>query len=294
VLLEQIGLPIPAIPMLLLAGAEAVDAPAHGVLALAVATLACTAANLTWFYAGRAYGHRVLKLLCRVSLSVDSCVRQTENVFERRGAAALVTAKFLPGLTVVAPPMAAALGFGLSAFLIYNTIGTVLYCGTFVVLGAAFHTEIDWLLGRLTQLGGQALVLVLALLLAYVAYRWWERRRFLKTLRTARIEVDELARLMSDGEPPIVLDVRSRTSRQLHGRRIPGALPVDLDSLEPSLQAIPLDREVVVYCACPNEASAVKVALLLHGRGVRRVRPLAGGIDAWEQAGRPTEMLGTA
>ena len=233
----------------------------------------------------------MLKLLCRVSLSPDSCVRQTENVFERRGVATLVTAKFLPGLTIVAPPMAAALGFAPRTFLLYNGIGTVLYCGCFLALGAAFHSQVDWLLGQLASLGASALVLVAALLAAYVAYRWWDRRRFLQTLKTARVDVDELFRMISQGEEPILLDVRSRTSRQLDGRRIPGARPVDLDDLEFSLGEIPRDREVVVYCSCPNEASAVKVALLLRERGIRRVRPLAGGIDAWVVAGRPIETF---
>jgi len=291
VLLEQIGLPIPATPVLLFAGARAFDEPWYGIDALAAATFACTVSNLAWFGAGRLYGHRVLKLLCRLSLSPDSCVRQTENVFERRGAATLVTAKFLPGLTIVAPPMAAALGFTLRAFLFYNTIGSLLYCATFLALGAIFHSQIDDLLAWLSHMGGRALLLLAALLALYVAWRAWDRWRFLKTLRTARIDVDELHRLFSEGQPLIVLDVRSRTSRQLHGRRIPGARAVDMDRLELSLADIPRDREVIVYCACPNEASAVKVALQLRQSGVVRVRPLAGGIEAWVSAGRQTEPV---
>jgi membrane protein DedA with SNARE-associated domain/rhodanese-related sulfurtransferase len=291
VLLEQIGLPIPATPVLLFAGARAFGDPWYGIDALAAATFACTIANLAWFGAGRLYGHRVLKLLCRLSLSPDSCVRQTEDLFERRGVATLVTAKFLPGLTIVAPPMAAALGFKLRSFLFYNTIGSMLYCATLLVLGLVFHSQIEDLLAWLTHMGGRALVLVATLLALYVAWRAWDRWRFLKTLRTARIDVDELHRLLSGEQQPIVLDVRSRTSRQLDGRRIPGARPVDLDRLEHSLADIPRDREVIVYCACPNEASAVKVALQLRQRGVVRVRPLAGGIDAWVSAGRQTEPV---
>ncbi|MBI3370521.1 MAG: VTT domain-containing protein [Betaproteobacteria bacterium] len=285
VLLEQLGAPIPALPVLLLAGAKAIEDPLYGVYALASSVLACTIGDLAWFWAGRRYGYGVLKLLCRVSISPDSCVRQTETTYERRGVATLVVAKFVPGLATVAPPVAGALGLKTSSFLLYNGAGAVLWSGTGLGLGLLFHGQIDWLLERLTDLGGHALLVVAMLLGLYMSYRLWDRRRFLKTLRTARIGVDELYEMMNRGEDPLVLDVRSRTHRALDGRSIPGARTVDLDNLESTLAQIPRDREVVVYCACPNEASAVKVAILLRERGIRRVRPLAGGMDAWVAAG---------
>lgn len=284
-LLEQLGAPIPALPVLLLAGAKAIEDPLYGVYALASSVLACTIGDLAWFWAGRRYGYGVLKLLCRVSISPDSCVRQTETTYERRGVATLVVAKFVPGLATVAPPVAGALGLKTSSFLLYNGAGAVLWSGTGLGLGLLFHGQIDWLLERLTDLGGHALLVVAMLLGLYMSYRLWDRRRFLKTLRTARIGVDELYEMMNRGEDPLVLDVRSRTHRALDGRSIPGARTVDLDNLESTLAQIPRDREVVVYCACPNEASAVKVAILLRERGIRRVRPLAGGMDAWVAAG---------
>jgi rhodanese-related sulfurtransferase len=205
--------------------------------------------------------------------------------------ATLVVAKFVPGLATVAPPVAGALGLKTSSFLLFNGAGATLYSGAGLILGLLFHGQIDWLLDRLTALGGQALLVIVVLLALYVAYRWWDRWRFLKSLRTARVSVDELYEMMNRGDDPIVLDVRSRTHRELDGRRIPGARPVDLDDLERTLAEIPRDRDVVVYCACPNEATAVKVAMLLRDRGIRRVRPLAGGIDAWVAAGLGIEEL---
>ena len=285
VLIEQLGAPIPALPVLLLAGAKAIDDPMYGVSALAFSILACTVGDLAWFWAGRRYGYRVLKLLCRVSLSPDSCVRQTESTYERRGVATLVVAKFVPGLATVAPPVAGALGLKTSSFLLFNGAGAALYCGVGLILGLLFHGQIDWLLDRLAALGGRALLVIVVLLALYVAYRAWDRWRFLRSLRTARVSVDELYEMMNRGDDPLVLDVRSRTHRELDGRRIPGARPVDLDDLERTLAEIPRDRDVVVYCACPNEATAVTVAMLLRDRGIRRVRPLAGGIDAWVAAG---------
>lgn len=289
VLLEQLGAPIPALPVILLAGARAMDDPIFGVHALALSVLACSMADLAWFWAGRRYGYRVLKLLCRMSLSPDSCVSRTEANYERRGAATLMIAKFVPGLATVAPPIAGALGLRTSSFLLYNGAGAALWSGTGLILGLVFHSQIDWLLGQLVDLGGRALMLVVGALALYVAYRLWDRWRFLKSLRTARVSVDDLYAMMNRGEEPVVLDVRSRAHRELDGRRIPSARPVDLEDVERMLAEIPRDREVIVYCACPNEASAVNVALLLRARGIRSVRPLAGGIDAWIAAGRAIE-----
>ena len=288
-LIEQLGAPIPALPVLLLAGARAIGDPLHLLYALVLAIVASTIGDLAWFWAGRRYGHRVLRLLCRMSLSPDSCVRQTESTYERRGIATLVVAKFVPGLATVAPPVAGALGLRLSTFLVYTSAGAALYFGTALVLGLVFHSQIDWLLDRLTDLGIRALLVVVTLFALYVAYRWWDRWRFIKALRTARIEADELSGMIDRGEEPIVLDVRSRTHRELDRRRIPGAQGVDLDDLERTLAGVPRDREVVVYCACPNEVTAVKVAMLLRDRGFARVRPLAGGIDGWVAAGRGIE-----
>ena len=284
-LVQQLGAPIPAWPLLVLAGAQAAADPYYGVAAVAVATLASIAGSLPWLWAGRRYGYRVLKLVCRVSLSPDSCVRQSENLFERYGAAALLAAKFVPGLGHVAPPLAGAFRFRSASFVLYFGAGSALAALAPLLLGLAFHAQIDRLVDWLTALGGPALVAVLIALALYVAYRWWVRRQFLKALRAARIGVAELQEMIGRGEAPIVLDVRSRTHRKLDGRMIPGALPADVEDLAAALAQIPAGRNVVVYCACPNDATAVKVAMLLRRRGIRHVRPLAGGFDAWVSAG---------
>jgi membrane protein DedA with SNARE-associated domain/rhodanese-related sulfurtransferase len=289
VLLEQIGAPIPALPVLLLAGAAAMSDPLFGVYALLLSIVASTLGDLAWYAAGKRYGHRVLKTLCQVSLSPDSCVRQTENTFERRGAATLVIAKFLPGLSTVAPPVAGALGLKPGTFLLFNGAGAALWSGAGLLVGLIFHGQIDWLFDRLTDLGGYAITIVAALLALYVGWKWWERHRFLKSLEAARITVDQLYAMMGRGEKLVILDVRSKTHRELHGLRIPGALAFDQENLEHIVSGIAPDHEVVVYCACPNDASAVKVAGILRKRGFLRVYPLAGGIDAWTAAGLDLE-----
>jgi membrane protein DedA with SNARE-associated domain/rhodanese-related sulfurtransferase len=281
VLVQQLGAPIPATPVLMLAGAHAAADPLYGVYALGLAILASAIGSLPWFWAGQRYGYRVLKLVCRISLSQDSCVRQTENLFQRYGAAALVAAKFIPGLARVGPPLAGTFRFGTVGFLLFYGAGNALWAGAGLLAGLVLHDEIGWLIDWLVLYSGHALLIVIAVIALYVAWRWFARRRFLATLRATRIGVAELNEMIGRGEAPIVLDVRSRTHRSLDPRMIPGARAVDLDDLEAALPQLPSDRDVVVYCACPNDATAVKVAMLLRRRGIGRVRPLAGGFDAW-------------
>ena len=290
-LAHQLGAPIPAFPVLIWAGAVSSGDTlrlSHVFLATA---LAGTLGNLPWYFAGRRYGHRVLKLVCRITLSPDSCVRQTETVFERRGAAMLLVARFLPGIETVAPPLAGALALPAGRFLVYDAAGSALRAGAGLALGLAFHGQVDWLIQRLAALGTNAAVGLGALLGAYVGYRFAQRWRFLRSLKAARISVHELNEMMSRGEEPLVLDVRSAAHRRHDRRRIPGAHAVDLDALERTLAEVPRERDVVVYCACPNEATAAKVALQRRARGFRRVRPLSGGIDAWASAGLAVETL---
>ncbi len=289
VLAQQAGAPIPAMPLLLLAGAATVERPLYASGVLLAAILACLIANLGWFWAGRRYGYRVLKLLCGLTLSPDSCVRQTETGFERHRAATLVLGKFVPGLARVAPPLAGALGTGTLAFIVLNGAGSVLWVGVGLIAGLVFHTQIGWLLDQSAALGDESLFVVAVVLVLYLVYRWSRRHRFLASLRAVRIDVDELHRLMEAGAAPLVLDARGALRRRLDGHRIPGAQSVDLDDLSAMLSTVALDRDVVVYCDCPNEASAVKVVRLLRDHGLRRARPLKGGLEAWIAAGFAVE-----
>jgi membrane protein DedA with SNARE-associated domain/rhodanese-related sulfurtransferase len=292
VLVHQLGVPVPAFALLLWAGSKALADPLLALSAFVLSLIAGTAGNLPWFWAGRRYGHRILRLACRVTLSPDSCVRQAENTFERRGPAMLVIARFLPALETLAPPLAGALRIGTPAFLAYDAAGGALWTLAGLALGAVFHGQIEWLLDWLAQLGEGALLLIGALIAGYVAYRLLQRWLFVRSLKIARISAQELYAMISRGDKPVVLDVRTRANRRLDARRIPGALAVDLDDVERTLATILRDQEVIVYCACPNEATAAKVALQLRGHGFRHVRPLAGGIDAWVSAGLAVDVIG--
>src|SRR6266850_63121 len=212
VLVQQLGAPLPVLPLMLFAGAQSARDPLYGVYALALAIVASTLGSLPWYLAGQRFGHRVLKFTCRVSLSRDTCVRQTETVFERHGAVTLLISKFVPGLAHVAPPLAGAFGIRMPRFLFFNAVGAVLWAGAGLILGLLFYAEINSLLGQFVAFGGHALAALALLVATYVAYRWIVRRRFLKSLQASRIEVAELQEMIGRGDAPIVLDVRSRRS----------------------------------------------------------------------------------
>jgi membrane protein DedA with SNARE-associated domain len=248
VFLTQAGAPVPAVPMMIVAGALSVsgDYAAGSIVGLAV--LASVAGDAIWYAGGRFYGHRVLKTLCRISIEPDSCVKQTENIFERWGAASLLVAKFVPGFSTVAPPLAGAMRLGVLRFLGYSAVGAALWAGMAVAAGVVFAQQVDWLLQWLSEMGSKAALVIGGAFALFVTYKWWERRRFIRRLRMARISVDELYELMEDGAAPVVLDVRSRGARSLDPRRIPGARHVDLAEPERHLAGVPPEHEVVVYC----------------------------------------------
>ena len=290
VLLEQVGLPIPAVPTLIVAGAAAATGQLSATAVFFAAVLASYIGDGLWFAGGRLYGRRVLSLLCRVSLSPDSCVRQSEFHFERWGKAVLIVSKFIPGLSAVTPPLAGAMRMGWPSFITLNGIGIALWAGIPIGAGMLFSGEIGRLVAALESYGLVAIELLGAALAAYIAFKWWERQRFYRALRLARITVEELRGLIEGGKRPVVVDVRSEVARKADGRFIPGALMLGVDEIDAKLRELPKDREIVFYCTCPNEESAAHVAKRLIELGYTRVRPLAGGLDAWLAAGHEVEL----
>jgi membrane protein DedA with SNARE-associated domain/rhodanese-related sulfurtransferase len=291
VLLEQLGLPVPAIPTLIVAGALAADGqlPAAAVGGLALS--ACVIGDAAWYFAGRIYGARVMQLLCRISLTPDICVSQTQVRFERWGTKVLIVAKLVPGLSLIAPPLAGATRMSYPRFAAFSAIGASLWIGAALLAGLLLRPQIVPLLPRLRDFGQVVAAALLVLLAAYITYKWRERVRFHAALEMARVSVEELHRQISGGASPVVVDVRSVTAVTLAQQRIPGALHVPLPDIVRHLEALPRDREVILYCTCPNEASAAQAARLLMSQGFSRVRPLRGGLDAWISAGYTVEEV---
>jgi membrane protein DedA with SNARE-associated domain/rhodanese-related sulfurtransferase len=287
VLLNQIGLPVPVVPTLILAGTLAAKGDLPLLALFSIAVMACLIADCAWYWVGEKYGIRVLKTLCRISLEPDSCVNQTQGQFDRWGVNSLVVAKFVPGWSTIAPPLAGALRIGWLRFFALSTLAAMLWVGAGLLGGMILKSQIEQLLIQLDRYGSMAVIGVLVLLACYIAYKWWERRRFYKMLRMARISVAELSELIQSGTHPLIIDVRSATARELEPHWIPGAVAISLEAVDAHLKDLPRDRDIILYCTCPSEASAARVAKILMNRGFKHVRPLAGGLEAWVAAGHP-------
>jgi membrane protein DedA with SNARE-associated domain/rhodanese-related sulfurtransferase len=287
VLLQQLGLPIPAVPTMMLAGALAVAGRIDLFAAFALAVAASLFADLLWFWAGRRYGYPVLRLLCRISLSPDTCVRQTEGIFERWGFYSVVVSKFVPGFATVAPPIAGVLKLRVGAFALASATSAALWAGAAMLAGVVFARQIDVALVWMTSHALLAVLFVGALVLLYALLKAWQRYRLARLLAAAMISVDELRERLEGEPPPFIIDVGSSL---VHDTRphIPGAVLLDLDALAQS-DDYPDDRDIVLYCGCPNEVSARRGAQILLQKGYRRVRPLSGGIEAWIAAGHPIQ-----
>ncbi len=287
VLLDQGGLPFPSFSLVIVAAAVATSSGAPVWPIFVVAVLATLVADLLWYVGGRRFGAAMLRMICRLSLSPDSCVSNTRQTYLRWGAPSLIVAKYVPGLAAVATTLAGESAIPLSRFALYDGIGAALWAGGAVALGVIFHEAIDAVLVQLALLGNSALVLLAAALLLFVAVKWWQRWRFRMRIRMARISAAELLRLLRTGAANIaILDARTADQRQRTGW-IPGSVWVsDLEQL-----TLGVYEEIVVYCDCPNDATAALVARQLRAKGIEHVRPLAGGLEAWLVHGGQVEGL---
>jgi len=288
--IEQMGLPLPALPWLLAAGALSAAGRFNLALGLLVSVAACLLADGIWFFLGRYRGNQVLGLLCRISLEPDSCVRRTQNVFTKFGLPGVLLAKFVPGMSTVAPPVAGMSNVSAGRFLFVDGMGSALYAGSLLGLGYFFNRQIDQIVAAIGRIGGSALSLLVGLAALFIVFKYWQRQRLLHELRTARITVSELRELLDAGQAPLIFDLRSSAAVAEDPGLIQGAVHLDIEQVESRLSEFPKDREIIVYCSCPNEVSSAKLALRLQRKGFSRVRPLLGGLDAWKEQKFPLEV----
>jgi len=290
VFVEQIGVPLPAALWLFAAGALIGAGKMNWFIALGSAAVGSLLADLIWFCLGRNYGNRILGLLCRISLEPDTCVQRTQGMFTRHGAKALIVAKFIPGLSTLAPPLAGSSGSSTFRFVVFDGAGSVLYVGSLILVGVLFSRQLEQIIAALAGLGNGALIVVAGLIALYLGYKYLQRHRLLRDLRMARITVDELHQKVEAGESLMILDLRSDSELDQDPSLILGALHMSADEIEHSQGEIPRDRDIILYCSCPNEVSSARMALRLQKRGFSRVRPLLGGFDAWRDRKYPTEL----
>ncbi len=291
VLVEQFGVPLPATPMLVAAGVLSAEHKISFLVCLLAAFAACIVADVAWFLIGRRYGHHVLRILCKLSLEPTICVRKTQDSFGRGGDATLVIAKFVPGLATLAPPVAGQNGMPLGRFLFFDSIGSLLWVGALLGVGRIFGDALKRDPGLLNWIGRFSVVLLILAIAAFILGRLWRRQRFLRNLVESRLEPEELKRQLDSGEAVFIVDLRHPLELIPDPFTLPGALHLSPDALTARVHEIPRDREVVLYCTCPSEATAAKTALTLHKLGIEHVRPLRGGFDEWKRLGYPLDAI---
>ncbi|WP_447917148.1 DedA family protein/thiosulfate sulfurtransferase GlpE [Achromobacter aegrifaciens] len=289
VLVEQAGLPVPAYPMLIAAGALA--GAGGWLVPWLAATAACLLADSLWYAAGQRYGSRLLGVICKMSLSQDSCIRQTQRLYLRIGVRALLVCKFLPGAGALSTVMAGLTGTPYRRFLGYDLVGSLIWSGSALLLGGLFHNVVNDFLEILGTYGAMGLGVLAAVLALYILARFLRRRILLRSLRVIpRLSVDELMQWRQDGRHALVFDVRPEALRE--EQRIPGAIAVDLKAPLPALDAQALESDIVVYCACPNEVSAALLASRLRAAGYPKTWALRGGYQAWQEHEHPSPPQG--
>ena len=287
-LLERLGLPLLVTPLVVGAGAVAGMGDMNLLWIILVTTLAAELGDAAWYELGRARGSSVLRLLCRISLEPDSCVRKSEETFARHTTGSLIYSKFLPGLGRLAAPLAGLTGMSRRRFLLVNALGTLLWAAGAALIGfiPARKLPIDVLL---EQAAGWLFLALLLAAIANIIWKYVQRQRFIRSLWISRMTVDDLKIALDRGERPFVIDLRHPLEFITNPRTVSTAVRISPDELPHRHAEIPRDREVVLYCTCPSEATSAKVAMELKKIGVSRVRPLQGGLKAWEDRGFPMD-----
>jgi membrane protein DedA with SNARE-associated domain/rhodanese-related sulfurtransferase len=291
VLVSQLGAPLPSGPLIMAAGALSATGRIGFGATLAIVVAASLCADTFWYQLGRARGGRVVRFLCRVSLEPEACVRRTRDSFGRYGAPFLLVAKFVPGVGLMAAPVAGQANMRYGLFLALGSAGALLWASTYAAIGRFLGEWIERNAELLQAAARFGLVALLCAAAAVLVWRLLRRRAFRRLLATDRITPVELKGRMDRGETFYVVDLRHPTALGNERHSLPGAVQLRPDDVIAHTADIPKDREIVLFCDCPGEASAALVALTLQRSGFARARPLEGGLDGWKHAGYPIERL---
>jgi membrane protein DedA with SNARE-associated domain len=249
VLAEQIGLPVPSLPVFFAMGALAGLGKFSIWTALIVAIAGAMVSDLVWYRLGRTRGNSILSLMCRISLEPDSCVSNTKNIYRKLGAYALLFAKFVPGLNTAAAPLAGLTKMPLRVFLAFDCAGALVWSGAYLLVGYLFRNQLELVGDLITRTGARFFIVLLVVLGAYIGFKYYQRRRFIHGLRVARITPEELRTMIDSGEEPAIVDLRHILEVEYDGWKLPGAIQMDLQEIEGRHQEIPRDKDVILYCS---------------------------------------------
>jgi membrane protein DedA with SNARE-associated domain len=257
---------------------------------LCAAVVAALIGDGVWFSAGRIYGRRLTDVFGRMSLSLDASIRTTRALLERFGVAIVALSKFVPGLALITPPLMGTTLIAPAVFVAWDALGTVAWAAFWLLGGALFERQLGLLLSVLRPHGASILDVLFTAAIIYLAYRYLLRWRFRKWLSRRIVSPERLDRMMRSSTPPLILDGRPPSVRRDESYRIPGAVLLDVKSLE-TTDADLSASNIVVYGMYSNDAIVRKVRKQLLGKHVVNVRILYGGLDEWVRRGYAVEPL---
>lgn len=289
-LLQSVGLPLPAFTVMIVTAAVTPATTENVISLILVGSLGTLIGDFVLFFAGKRYGTGILGKLCKISMSPDTCVRSTGDLFDRYGAPALTIVKFIPGLSTLAPVVAGVYEMGVTLFAFFSSIAALIYLSAAVALGAIFRHQIDSVISALSRYGKLGGLFVLVLFGLYLLFKWLQRYRLIRQFEADRVTVNDLIELIDGKSNPVILDARPVDQRAKNGF-IPGSIPVDENSLNDIADLYAGHQEIVIYCSCPNEITAARYAEKLRKVGLKRIRPLLGGIDAWAESGQEVTFI---
>ena len=290
VLANQIGLPIPSVAFLMIAGALS----AHGAMSTGIivvlGVVGCLAGDAVWFCLGRRWGSKAMRVLCRFTADPQRYSRNATAKFRRFGLPVLCVAKFLPGVDAFMPPLAGAEGVSPPAFFALDTVGSLAWSAVYVGLGYLFSNQVEVVV-RWSQYFGTALGAAIGIpVVLYAGWRGLTLAHMVHQLRVRHISPRMLTRKLQSNRKVAVLDLVS-FEEETDGQSpeaIPGAFRVDPSLLweSPSI-TVPDDVTIILYCSSGDDMVAARAAVGLKRIGVDKVWVLEGGLKAWREQGYP-------
>jgi membrane protein DedA with SNARE-associated domain/rhodanese-related sulfurtransferase len=283
---------VPLVPLLVSAGALSARGELSPVLAVVALTAGLMSGDFLWYMLGRARGGRILNRLCRAALEPSTCLRRTQSFLGRHGARTLLIAKFIPGLSTLALPMAGVYGMRPRRFLLYDGAGVLAWCTAYVSVGYISAQQLSNLAPGRFSVDARTFGALAASAAVYIAWKYMRRQRGVRQMWTDRITAEELLQRLADRDRPVVVDLRHALDFEADPYIVPGALYIPAEEIARRYREIPRTREVIVYCTCPDETTSIREALRLRARGVRRIRPLVGGFNTWRERQYPVQFHG--
>jgi len=292
VLGQQCGVPIPADPFMVGMGSLAGDGHYSFTAAIGIAWVAALTGDLVWFRIGQVWGRKALRFLCRISIEPDSCVAGAHSRFTRNGPRSLLISKFVPGLSAVATPVSGMIRMPIRQFLLWDGLGALLWVSTYLTLGYLFRRKIEALAQFFENATHSFVIVLVSSAVLYLALKLYRRRRFIRKVKRVIVTPREVLRQIEEGDDPLIIDLRGPAEVESEPVTLPHALLRPPEELLLRYAELPLDRDIILYCNCPNDGASGKAAIRLRKLGLDNVKTLSGGLSAWVALGFPTATPG--